>query len=98
MKKNDVIIKLKQVQENCDVTIERTDYGALKRGTCILHKYFESIGKKRGTMPSCLGGQKPCSEIQGILGIDMSITHCPTIHQEVYDLVKNYKFPRNTKI
>jgi len=97
MKKDDVIAKFKCIQKNCNEDIGRTGYGVLMRETCILHKYFESIGKKKDTMISCLGGEKPCSEIQRIFGIDMT-THCPTIHQKVYDFVKNYKFSRNTKI
>lgn len=98
MKKTEIILKLKLVQKNCDTDIERDGHGNLIRGTCILHRYFQSIGKKKSTMASCLGGSGPCSEMQRILGSDIHITHCPTIHKEIYDLVKNYKFPRNAKI
>jgi len=98
MKKTEIMTKLKLAQKNCDTNIERDRWGNLKRETCILHKYFQSVGRKRNTMNDCLGGEIPCSEMQRILGIDTHITHCPTIHGEIYKLIKKYKLPRNVKI
>ena len=98
MKKPEIILKFKLVQKNCDTDIERDHWGNLRRETCILHRYFQSIGMKQTTMGFCLGGEKPCGEIQRIFGTDTRITHCPTIHKEIYDIVKNYKLPRNVKI
>lgn len=98
MKKAKIMTKLKLVQKNCDTDIERDGWGNLRRETCILNRYFQSIGRKRTTMSECLGGSEPCSEMQRILGADIHITHCPTIHKEIYDLIKKYKFPRNVKI
>lgn len=98
MKKVEIMTRLKLVQKNCDTDIERDGWGNLRRETCILHRYFQSIGRKRTTMNECFGGEKPCNEIQRILGVDTRTTHCPTIHGEIYKLVKKYKFPRNVKI
>ena len=95
MSKQSVMRILKQIQKNCDTDIERDGWGNLHRETCILHRYFQSIGMKQSTMPGCLGGEKPCSEMLRILGADTSLTHCPTIHKEIYDIAKNYKLPRN---
>lgn len=95
--KAEMVRILKHIKKLCKPEIAMNG-DMLIRDTCILHKYFQSIGRKRTTMNECLGGEKPCTEIQRILGVDTRITHCPTIHGEIYKLVKKYKFPRNVKI
>lgn len=98
MSKQSVMRILKQIQKNCDTDIERDGWGNLHRETCILHRYFQSTGRKQSTMAGCLGGEEPCPEMLRILGLDTREEHCPTIHRDVYELIKNYKLPRNVKI
>ncbi len=98
MSKQSVMRILKQIQKNCDTDIERDGWGNLHRETCILHRYFQSTGRKQSTMAGCLGGEEPCPEMLRILGLDAREEHCPTIHRDVYELIKNYKLPRNVKI
>ena len=98
MKKTEIMIKLKLIQKNCDTDIERDNYGNLRRETCILHKYFQSIGKERTTMTHCLGGSGPCSEMQRVFGMDTRMTRCPIIHKEIYNIIKDYKLPRSLRI
>jgi hypothetical protein len=100
MSKKEIMLKLKQAQKNCYTNIERDGYGYLKRETCILHRYFQSIGKKIYDLNhlGCLGGEEPCSEMLRILGLDADQNHCPTIHKEIYEIVKNYKSLREIKI
>lgn len=85
---------LRQVKPMCEPKIDTDGYGWLIRSTCILHKYLEKVGAASGKTylqlethkDRCLGGSI-CSDLLRMLGIE-ECTHCPTIHKEVYSLVK----------
>lgn len=62
--------------------------GWLIRNTCMLHLYLmNKQGKNTWTSDGCLGGGI-CRDLQKRLGLEVS-SHCPTIHNNIYNLVKN---------
>lgn len=86
--KAETIRILKRVKKWCEPEIVRKG-DMLICDTCILHRYLQ-ITKEAGNIPNdyeCLGGSI-CKDLQKKLGLEES-SHCPTIHSNVYNLVKN---------
>ena len=80
---------LRLVKYKCKPEITITGSGRIIRNTCIMHKYLE-ITKEAGYFTNtwgCLGGNI-CNELQRRLGLKHSGL-CPTVHRNVYNLVKD---------
>jgi hypothetical protein len=87
--KAEMIRVLKHVKKLCKPEIATKANYELIRDTCILHKYLE-ITRENGyftNLYGCLGGGI-CRDLQERLGLEVS-SHCPTIHSNIYNLVKN---------
>lgn len=87
--KAEMIRILKRVKGLCRPEIATKANDELIRDTCILHKYL-NITRENGyftNLYGCLGGDI-CHEFQRLLGLKES-SHCPTVHSNIYNLVKN---------
>ncbi len=79
---------LKQVKRKTSPMLGFETSGWLIRNTCMLHLYLmHKQGKVTWTSDGCLGGGI-CRDLQERLGLEVS-SHCPTIHNNIYNLVKN---------
>lgn len=80
---------LKSVKGKTSPTLCSDSYGWLIRNNCMLHLYLMHVqgGEKPWNSSGCLGGSI-CKDLQKKLGLEES-SHCPTIHSNVYNLVKN---------
>lgn len=79
---------LKQVKGRTLPMLGFDSSGWLIRRTCMLHLYLmQKQGKNTWTSDGCLGGGI-CRDLQERLGLEVS-SHCPTIHSNIYNLVKN---------
>ena len=88
--KAEMIRILKLVKSKCKPEIATQAGGMLIRNTCILHLYLMHKQEKdvqSWTSDGCLGGGI-CRDLQERLGLEVS-SHCPTIHSNIYNLVKN---------
>lgn len=81
---------LKRVKGRTSPMLGFDSSGWLIRNTCILHLYLMHKQEKdvqSWTSDGCLGGGI-CRDLQERLGLEVS-SHCPTIHSNIYNLVKN---------
>ena len=79
---------LKSVKGKTSPKLSSDSDGWLVRNTCMIHLYLmQKQGKNTWTSDGCLGGDI-CRELQKKLGLEES-SHCPTIHSNIYNLVKN---------
>lgn len=87
--KAEMVRILKHIKKLCKPEIAMNG-DMLIRDTCILHKYLQ-ITREGEYFPNdyeyCLGGSI-CHELQEKLGLEES-SLCPTIHSNIYNLVKN---------
>ena len=80
---------LKRVKSKTSPMLGFDSSGWLIRNTCILHLYLMHKQEKdtQSWFDRCLGGGI-CRDLQKRLGLEVS-SHCPTIHSNVYNLIKN---------
>ncbi len=86
--KKEMMRILRHVKNKSSPTLSNDSDGWLVRNTCMLHLYLmQKQGKDTWTSSGCIGGSI-CHDLQKRLGLEES-SHCPTIHKNVYNLVKN---------
>ena len=79
---------LKRIKGKTSSRLSSDSDGWLIRNTCMIHLYLmQKQGKNTWTSDGCLGGGI-CRDLQERLGLEVS-SHCPTIHSNIYNLVKN---------
>jgi len=87
--KKEMMRILRRVKSKSSPMLSCDSYGWLIRNTCMLHLYLMQVqgGEKAWDSRGCAGGSI-CHDLQKRLGLEES-SHCPTIHKNVYNLVKN---------
>ena len=87
--KAEMVRILKHVKKESSPKLSFDSDGQLECNNCMLHLYLKHVqkGEKAWTSDGCLGGGI-CWELQKKLGLEES-SHCLTIHNNVYNLVKN---------
>ena len=81
---------LRDVKHRTSPKLSSDSDGWLIRNTCILHLYLMHKQEKdtQSWFDRCLGGGV-CRSLQKELGLKEISSHCPTIHSNVYNLIKN---------